>query len=205
MHTKIKICGLTSVTDAQIINKELPDFTGIVMYFPKSKRNRTPEQAREILAALDPAVTAVAVVVSPDVSQVREIASLGFDVIQIHGALPDEVLESCELPVWKAFNLSDLPDYERYSRNPKITGCVFDAAEPGSGKTFDWNELQALPADGKLRLLAGGLTPDNVTAAICAIHPDVVDVSSAVEFTDGRPGKDPDKVKSFIGAVRRPL
>lgn len=78
---------------------------------------------------------------------------------------------------------------------------MFDAAEPGSGTTFDWNMLNTLPRDGKLCMLAGGLNSDNVAKAILAVSPDGVDISSGVEYTD-RPGKDPDKLHAFITAVR---
>lgn len=205
MAVKVKICGLTSTADVQIINKELPDYAGIVMFYPKSKRNRTKEQAQKLLSLLNPAVTAVAVLVSPTKAQIQEISDSGFGLLQIHGTLSDDVLAACSLPVWKAFNLSDLPDISRFGNCPRITGYVFDAAEPGSGRTFDWNQLKSLPQDGRLRILAGGLTPENVITARKAVSPDVVDVSSSVEFTDGRPGKDPEKVKKFIDNARHPL
>ena len=77
---------------------------------------------------------------------------------------------------------------------------MFDAQEPGSGKTFDWKLVTDIPRDEKLFLLAGGLHPDNVAEAIAAIHPDGVDVSSGVEFTD-KPGKDAKKIKQFVDNV----
>lgn len=201
-NVQIKICGLTSAADAETMNRFRPDYAGIVLFYPRSKRNRTPEQARQILAALHPSVRPVAVVVSPTEAELRQIGALGFFAVQIHGAAPDGLLERCPLPVWKAFQEAELTDFDRYRRNPKITGYVFDAAQPGSGRTFDWNRLQALPRDGKLRLLAGGLTPENAAAAIAAARPDGLDVSSGVEYADGRPGKDAARVEAFLRAAR---
>lgn len=202
MCMKVKICGLTSAADAETMNRLRPDYAGVVLFYPRSKRNRTPEQAREILAALHPSVRPVAVVVSPTEEQLREIAALGFFAVQIHGSVPDALLKRCPLPVWKAFQEAELPEFDRYRGIAKITGYVFDAAEPGSGKTFDWNRLKELPRDGKLWLLAGGLTPENVAAAIAAVKPDGVDVSSAVEYGDGREGKDAVKAERFLRAAK---
>lgn len=200
-NVQVKICGLTSAEDAETVNRFRPDYAGIVLFYPRSKRSQTPAQALRLLAALHPSVRPIAVVVSPTEAELEQIAALGFFAVQIHGAVSDELLERCPLPVWKAFQETELADFDRYRRNPKITGYVFDAAQPGSGKTFDWNRLEALPRDGKLRLLAGGLTPENVAAAIAAAKPDGVDVSSGVEYRDGRPGKDAARVEAFLRAA----
>ena len=199
---KIKICGLTSAAEAEYLNEHQVDFAGIVMFFPKSKRNTTPKQAAEILAALDPAIHPVAVVVSPSVSEIAEIEQLGFDYIQIHGNLPDDILSRIHLPVLKAFNVADLSQLESYRDHSQIAGFVFDAQEPGSGVTFDWSVIPQLPLNGKLLLLAGGLNAGNVEKAIATVKPDGVDVSSGVEYDD-RPGKDPRKIALFVNNVRK--
>lgn len=201
MSVQIKICGLVSPDDAALINQFQVDFAGIVLFYPKSKRSRTLQEAHVILQALRPDIKKVAVVVSPSVSQIDAIESLPFDFIQIHGELPDEVLRAAHLPILKAFNVNDLEQYSRFRGCDGIAGYVFDAAQPGSGKTFDLGILDRLPRDDKLFLLAGGLTPDNVSHAIVCVHPDGVDVSSAVEYT-GRIGKDPQKVADFVRAVQ---
>lgn len=201
MSAKIKICGLVSKDDAMLVNQFQVDFAGIILFYPKSKRNRTPQEARSILDALRPDIKKTAVVVSPSVSEIETIESLGFDLIQIHGDLSDEVLRAAKLPILKAFNVSDVDQYQRFFDCDNIAGYVFDAQEPGSGKPFDRSILQALPRNDKLLLLAGGLTPDNVAQAIRDIRPDGVDVSSAVEYT-GRVGKDPQKVADFVHAVK---
>ena len=120
-------------------------------------------------------------------------------MIQIHGQTSDELIESAHLPVWKAFNVKDMDMYPHYQGLSNVTGYVFDAGEPGSGKTFDWNSLTDIDRDGRLFVLAGGLTPDNVRRAIEQVHPDVVDVSSGIEYDAAcgvqKPGKDPEKMR----------
>lgn len=196
---KIKMCGITTPADVAAVNEVRPDYIGMVMYFPKSKRNVSVETARRLLEELRKDVKKVAVVVSPDAEQIAEIGELGFDVIQIHGQTSDELIESAHLPVWKAFNVKDMDMYPHYQSLSNVAGYVFDAGEPGSGKTFDWNRLTDIDRDGRLFVLAGGLTPDNVRRAIEQVHPDVVDVSSGIEYdvVGGvqKSGKDPEKMR----------
>ncbi|RKI42591.1 phosphoribosylanthranilate isomerase [bacterium D16-51] len=196
---KIKICGLTRVEEAAYLNQCQVDFAGFVLFYPKSKRNITMEQAEKIAQALDFAVKRVAVVVSPSLQQIRQIeaSAARFDYIQVHGALSGELLEQFRLPVLRAFNVTDMGNYPFYHASDKVAGYVFDAAEPGSGKTFDWSLVKQVPRDEKLFLLAGGLNPGNVREAAGVLCPDGVDVSSGVEYDD-KPGKDLEKVKSFV-------
>lgn len=203
-NTKIKICGLTSPAEARYLNENHVDFAGMVLFFPKSKRNISIEQAKDIMAALDASIKRVAVVVSPSIEQVRQIEAAGFDYIQIHGEIPETETEAeaaIAIPILKAFNVSDMDSYEKYHNDSRIAGYVFDAIEPGSGKTFDWKLVDNIPRDEKLLLLAGGLNPDNVRMAIEAVHPDGVDVSSGVE-NDDKAGKNPEKIHDFVAAVK---
>lgn len=199
-NTKVKICGLTSPAEARYLNENHVDFAGMVLFFPKSKRNISIEQAMEIMATLDASIKRVAVVVSPSIEQIRQIEAAGFDYIQIHGEIP-EAEAAIAIPILKAFNVSDMNSYEKYHNDSRIAGYVFDAIEPGSGKTFDWRLVDNIPRDEKLLLLAGGLNPDNVRMAIEAVHPDGVDVSSGVENDDGA-GKNPDKIHDFVAAIK---
>lgn len=203
-NTKIKICGLTSPAEARYLNENHVDFAGMVLFFPKSKRNISIEQAMEIMAALDASIKRVAVVVSPSIEQVRQIEAAGFDYVQIHGEIPETETEAeaaIAIPILKAFNVSDMDSYEKYHNDSRIAGYVFDAIEPGSGKAFDWKLVDNIPRDEKLLLLAGGLNPDNVRMAIEAVHPDGVDVSSGVE-NDDKAGKNPDKIHDFVAAIK---
>lgn len=211
---RIKICGLTDVREAEYLNRNHVDYAGFVLFYEKSKRNLTIEQAKPIMDALEPEIRKVAVTVQPTLDQVRRIKAAGFDYVQIHG-VPEES-EFGEIlalmPVLKAFNLTDLDRFAEYEKCDNIKGYVFDAAEPGSGKTFDWNLLKKLPRGEKLFLLAGGLCPENVAEAIRIVRPDGVDVSSGVEYpakkaeegvSAGR--KDPDRIDAFVRRVREIL
>lgn len=199
-NVKIKICGLVREEDVALVNRLCCDFAGFVLFYPKSKRNLNIDQARRLIHQLG-GVKAVAVVVSPSPEQIRTISEAGFDFVQIHGELSDESYDACSLPILRAFNVSNMSEYQNCMKLDKIAGYVFDASEPGSGKIFDWNSLSNLPDDGKLRILAGGLDPQNVRAAIVAVKPDAVDVSSGVELPQG--GKDPLLTEQFVTAVRK--
>lgn len=199
--TMIKVCGLTEVREAEYLNRLKIDFAGFVLFFSKSKRNISIEKAEEIMKHLDKNIKKTAVVVSPAKEQIIDICNSGFDYIQIHGKIEEEVLKMAQIPVLKAFNVDDMDEFKMYSSNEKIAGYVFDAAEPGSGKSFDWDILSQIERDGKLFVLAGGLNPDNVRKAVAAVNPDMVDVSSGVENDDGF-GKDILKIEKFVKQIR---
>ena len=199
--TMIKVCGLTEVREAEYLNRLKIDFAGFVLFFPKSKRNISIEKAEEIMKHLEKNIKKTAVVVSPAKEQIIDICNSGFDYIQIHGKIEEEVLKMAQIPVLKAFNVDDMDEFKMYSSNEKIAGYVFDAAEPGSGRSFDWDILSQIERDGKLFVLAGGLNPDNVRKAVAAVNPDMVDVSSGVENDDGF-GKDILKIEKFVKQIR---
>lgn len=199
---KIKVCGLTTKKEAEFLNENKVDLAGMVMFFPKSKRNITPNTAKEIISALNKSIKKVAVVVSPSYEEIKIIESLDFDYVQIHGELSEELESKINLPILKAFNIKDMDLYERYKVSKKVVGYVFDAQEPGSGKVFDWSLVKTLPKDDKILILAGGLNPENVAKAIEYIHPDGVDVSSGVENPNGI-GKSEEKIKMFVTNARK--
>lgn len=200
--TKIKICGLTKPFEAEYLIQNQVDYAGMVLFFEKSRRNITIAQAKEIMKRLGNRIGKVAVTVSPTLSQVQQIEKAGFDIIQIHGDVCTDIWEQTEIPIWKAFNVEDLSQFSAYQENPRVKGYVFDAARPGSGEIFDWKLLDKIPKDEKLHFLAGGLTPENVGAAIRYLSPDGVDVSSAVEY-ENRQEKDRQKIDAFVAEVRR--
>ena len=192
-----KICGITSETEVEYLNEAKPDLAGFVMFYPKSRRNVSVEHAVKVKALLDEGIKSVAVVVSPTVEQTEEIAKAGFDYIQIHGELSDEVLAACKTKIIKAFNVHDMSDFEKYKDSEKISGFVMDASEPGSGRTFDWDILKDLPRTDKFVILAGGLNPGNVDKAFFVQGIDGVDTSSGVENEDGT-GKSREKILEFV-------
>lgn len=199
--TKVKICGLKNPDDIKCVNTLSPDFAGFVMFFEKSHRNISVQTAQELLALLDKNIKSVAVTVSPTEEQLEQIYNLGFDYVQIHGNITDEVLKNSKTPIIRAINVSgtdSLTDLDNYKN---VKGILFDSAVPGSGQGFDWTLLKKLPKTDKMLFLAGGLTSDNVAAAICQVHPYAVDVSSGVELAD-KSGKNFELVRAFIENAR---
>lgn len=199
--TKVKICGLKNQTDIKCINTLSPDFAGFVMFFEKSHRNISVQTAQELLPLLDKNIKSVAVTVSPTEEQLEQIYNLGFDYVQIHGNITDEVLKNSKTPIIRAINVSgtdSLTDLDNYKN---VKGILFDSAVPGSGQGFDWTLLKKLPKTDKMLFLAGGLTADNVAKAVAQVRPFAVDVSSGVELSD-KSGKDFELVRTFIENAR---
>lgn len=210
---------MTCDADIEAVNTYLPDYIGFVLFFPKSKRNISIEQAKQLLEKVDEKIETVAVVVSPTTEQVKQIEEVGFNYIQIHGTVTDEVYEQCKLPILRAFNVSDLDKLEEYEAKDKIKGYVFDSKTPGSGKTFDWSLLDDIRRKQKtvasnndvsnkdtkkMIFLAGGIDKTNVKRAISEVAPDVIDLSSAVEKTSDAEtfhGKDSEKIRIIVTMV----
>ena len=209
MHTLIKICGLTEPAEAAIVNENDVDLAGNVLFFEKSRRNIDIRQARRIHAELKQEIKKVAVVVSPTIDHLLQIEEAGFDLVQIHGELPDweQLLERTRIQLLLAYNQLDVQLPDDALQMERIEGFLFDAACPGSGQVFDWNVLADLMQSGQIPgqkpvFLAGGLTPENVAGAMRIVGPAGVDVSSGVEYAD-RQGKDPAAIRRFAAAVRR--
>lgn len=221
---QIKICGLTSVREAAYLNRNQVDYAGMVLFFEKSRRCIGLEQAQRIMEALNPEIRRVAVVVSPDVKQAAQIEKAGFDCIQIHGTLWPAVSEALSIPVIRAVHMPEGPlsdtvmdDFETGLCSDNVSGILFDAGAPGSGRCFDWQRMryfkERTAQHRKKLFLAGGLTPENIQEAVVQVEPDVVDVSSGVEYigapeqeTQGilqRMGKDPARIAAFVRGARR--
>lgn len=200
--TKIKICGLKNPTDIEYINNLSPDFAGFVMFFEKSHRNISVQKAHELLALLDKRIKSVAVTVSPTKEQLEQIYNLGFDYIQIHGKINQNLLSESNIPIIRAINIKGIDSLAEIDNCQNVKGILFDSAIPGSGKSFDWSTLNKLPKTEKMLFLAGGLNAENVANAIEQVHPYAVDVSSGVELAD-KSGKDYELVKAFIENARK--
>lgn len=211
VRTQIKICGITSVEEAVYLNNAKVDYAGFV-FFEKSKRNVSMEQAQKIINALDPSMKTVAVTVEPDSKLVHAIEKAGFSILQVHGELKNEVIAQTNLPIWKSMNLTDLTSaWEQMNRlagiEDKIAGYLLDAPSYGSGQTFSWETFLKNPKSEELLaklkqktfVLAGGLHAENVCKGIEIFAPDIVDVSSGVE---GETGKEQTKINEFVRKVR---
>lgn len=195
---RVKICGITNVEDALQACACGADALGLVFY-DKSPRCVTPETARVIIQALPPLVTPVGLFVNEQPQRIRQLAEYcGLDVIQLHG---DEGPQDCDfapLRSIKALRVRDaasLVGHEQFPTSALLLDAWVAGAYGGTGESFNW-ELAAGIARQRPVILAGGLTPDNVAAAVSAVRPYGVDVSSGVESVPGR--KDPAKVAAFI-------
>ena len=204
MRTRVKICGMTDQAEACAIAALGVDALGFI-FVKESPRYVEAERVREIVASLPPFVDLVGVFMNEELAVVNEIArSCGLTAIQLHGEEPPEYCRLMVRPVLKAFRVGGdiLPDFAGYRQ--VVKGVLLDTYRPdkagGTGETFDWGVVGRLALPAPL-ILAGGLTPDNVGAAIHQARPFAVDVNSGVETGPGR--KDLGKLRRLLAEVRQ--
>jgi len=209
-NIRVKICGLSTQEGLQAVADTGAAYVGFV-FFPKSPRNVSIEQARELALATPVGLAKVALVVDADNAFLDAITdAVPLDMLQLHGhESPERVLEikaRYGLPVMKAVGIadaSDVPNIDLY--NAVADQILIDAKPPksatlpgGNGLSFDWT-LIAKRRWPKPWMLAGGLTPDNVAEAIALTGATQVDVSSGVEAGVGI--KDNAKIAAFVAAA----
>ncbi|OYU39619.1 MAG: phosphoribosylanthranilate isomerase [Pseudorhodobacter sp. PARRP1] len=207
---RVKICGLRTLADVAAVAATKAAYAGFV-FFPKSPRHLTIDQARELTLAAPLGLAKVALVVDADDTLLDAITeAMPLDMLQLHGhETPERVAEiraRYGLPVMKAIGVADegdLADLLEYSL--AADQILVDAKPPknatlpgGNGLTFDWR-LVAQRRWLKPWMLAGGLTPQNVAEAIRLTNARQVDVSSGVESAPG--AKDPMKIRMFVEAA----
>lgn len=202
MRTRIKICGITRPGDARAAAEAGADAIGLVFY-PPSPRFLSVERAVEIRDALPPFVQTVALFVNADAAQVSQVLGrVKPAMLQFHG---DETPEFCAqfgVPFAKACRIRPGADPLAYlQRYPRAAAWLVDSFVPeygGVGEAFDWS---LVPRErSRPLILSGGLHAGNVAAAIRAVHPWGVDVSTGVESAKGL--KDPAKMTAFVAEVR---
>ena len=217
MHrTRVKICGIGHVEDALAAARAGADAIGLVFH-PPAARNVTPQRAAEILAALPPFVTPVALFVDLPPARVIDAArSLNIRHIQLNGSeTPDDVASLREYAVIKAVRVDpatfghELETWRNAIPRLRLTnlqGLVLESAGTtgGSGKANNWDLIAHHRQRGDFiglppLIAAGGLTPDNVSEVIRTLRPWAVDVSSGVEISKGK--KCPEKIEGFVRAV----
>jgi len=202
MRTRVKICGITRVEDAQAAVAAGADAIGLV-FVEASPRYVSAARAHTIAAALPPFVTVVGLFVDAPAARVREVlGQVPLDLLQFHGSETPEDCQQFGRPYIRAVRMAPGVDLASESRRyTQAAGLLLDAYDPqvagGTGATFDWTRV---PRDlNKPVILAGGLTPENVARAIQAVRPYAVDVSSGVEQSKGI--KDAAKIAAFIRNV----
>lgn len=201
-RTRVKICGITRIDDARVAARLGADAVGVV--FAPSPRRVEPADAVEIYAALGPLVNRVGVFVDQPIEFVRAaVRRCGLHVVQMSGREPAEYAAQVGAVVIKAVHVVGPEDVARYASYP-ADAFLLDAPPDqgrmgGTGRRFTWNDAGELPWVRTRVIVAGGLTPENVGAAIEWFRPMAVDVSSGVEASPGI--KDPEKIQSFVEAV----
>ena len=215
MRTRVKICGITRIEDGIAAAHAGADAIGVVLW-RGTPRYVDVDRAAEIVRALPPFVKVVGLFVDPTPDEVTEaIARIPLDLLQFHGSEPANFCRGFDRPYLKAIAVKAGVDLLEYAAQYNdAAGLLFDAFSEGelpggTGITFDWMRLSE---DVRARLvrpivLSGGLDASNVEAAIRAVKPWGVDVSSGVEArdADGRPRrgiKDAARIAAFVQGVR---
>lgn len=199
-----KICGITRIEDALVAAEAGADAIGLVFY-AKSPRAVSIQQARDIVAALPAFVTTVGLFVNASREELNDVLEgVALDLLQFHG---DEAPAECERyqrPYIKALRVKPGDDIAQLAAPyAKARGILLDTYVPGvpggTGAAFDWS---LVPRDlPQPVILAGGLSAANVQAAIEQVRPYAVDVSGGVEASKGI--KDAAKIRAFMRAVGR--
>ena len=196
---KIKICGLTRPEDIVCVNQLQPDYIGFV-FWPRSRRYVTREQATQLKALLSPAIQAVGVFVDAPWEEVAGLLADGvIDIAQLHGEESEEDIRYLRAatgrPVIKAVKVHSRRDVEAWSGS-EADYLLFDSGM-GSGQTFDWSLLEGVKGP---YFLAGGLGEDNLEQVLAHGGPYGIDLSSSVE-TDGH--KDSEKMQRVMELMQR--
>jgi len=197
---KVKICGITSLSDALFCETAGADALGFIFY-KKSKRFIKPSAADKIIRQLSPFTIKVGVFVNEDPGRVNETADkLRLNCIQLHGDEDQEYINKISIPVIKSFRISSGYDFFNMRKFKNITPLLDTYVEGvfgGTGSTFDWCRI---PDDLKENvILAGGVSADNIQVIMNEIKPYAVDLSSSVESEPGI--KDIAKVKIFFNKL----
>ena len=206
---RLKVCGLTSLVDAELADRCGADYLGFVLY-ARSPRHVTLQQYRAMAGRL-PDRKKVAVTVEPTAAELREIVAAGFDFVQVHfeaGVFPAEAAawaaEAGSGRLWLAPRLppeSEIPPAVRSLADTFLFDAFVADKFGGSGRTADWAKFrrhrEAQPE--KTWILAGGLTPKNIRAALTATGARFVDVNSGVEASAGV--KDQAKLAAFVAQL----
>lgn len=208
---KIKICGLTRPEDITYVNEALPDYAGFVIGVPDSRRNTTPDQVRELRRLLDPSIGVIGVFCNAPPELVIQLAADGtVDAVQLHGQEDESYIRflreraaqenmqhrfgkgGAGIFIIRAFQEKTIA----LANESSADLILLDHGSGGTGRTFDWK------LTGQIHrpfFLAGGIGPENITAALSQVKPWGIDMSSAVE-TGGR--KDRNKILEAVRLCR---
>jgi len=197
----VKICGVTSPGDAEMVALAGASAIGL-NFVPTSPRLVSAVTAKAIARVVQGRVELVGVFANAPVAEMVNLqAELELDWIQLHGDETPETLQQCGPRAFKALRVGDATDVEaalRYGERILVDAKVLGALG-GTGHAFDWSLVEGLSGQRDL-VLAGGLAPGNVGAAIRQVRPFGVDTASGVEDAPGL--KSPDKTRAFVREAR---
>jgi phosphoribosylanthranilate isomerase len=203
MKTQVKICGVTNVADGLVAAEAGADLIGL-MFYEQSPRHVTLARAAEISRALPRFLIRVGVFVNPSPDLVvQAISECQLTMLQFHGDEPSDFCTHFGLMSVKAIRVRDessLQLLENYRTDAFLLDAHSQKGLGGTGEQFNWDLAVKAQAFGRPIFIAGGLTPENVAAAVQTVYPFGVDVSSGVESAPGI--KDPAKVRAFIAAAK---
>lgn len=199
----VKVCGMTDPEDARLAAQLGASAVGMV-FWPGSPRSVDVERARKIVAALPPFVTSVGVFVDQSPTEVEAIVDrVGLDAIQLHGHETTDDYTRIGRRLIKAVAVREDSTGSEADEVPPHAAVLLDAHDPvkrgGTGRAIDWRIAAAI-AKRRPVILSGGLNAGNVVAAVRAVAPYAVDVSSGIESSPGR--KDSAKLHAFFDALR---
>jgi len=204
LRTRIKICGINHRDDALKAVACGADAIGII-FVEKSPRYTSLTEARFIGESLPPFVTLVGLFMNASAETIREaLKVVPLNLLQFHGEETPEFCDQFNMPYIKVLRMQDNVNVVAFAQEyPNAAGILLDTYHKGmgggTGQTFDWD---LIPDDVPLPvILAGGLNPENVAAAIEQVRPYAVDVSSGVESVPAK--KDHRKIEQFIKEVQR--
>lgn len=206
--TRIKICGLTNLSDALCAASLGVDALGFI--FAESPRRVSTKTANDIISHLPPFIATVGVFVDEDEGKVKEIASTcGLNTLQFHGSEFPSYCLKFEQNIIKAFRLRAsqieiAKEIEKLKAYRKVTkSLLLDISQETtqSCNKQDWQEIAFMTKSLGQIILAGGLKPENIALAIRKVKPYAVDISSGVEISPGV--KDHEKMKQLVEEVRK--
>jgi phosphoribosylanthranilate isomerase len=198
----VKVCGVRTAEVARAALDAGADWLGVVIE-PRSPRHANPEEIDAVTGAAHGRAEVIAVMVAPTQEQIAEVvARHGVDAVQLHGDVPLSIAEAAPVPVIRAVNPATAEEAFTVDWWPDCL-LLLDAPAGelpgGTGKPVDL-DVAAEIAIRRQILLAGGLGPETVAAAIAAVHPTGVDASSGLESAPGV--KDVARVVAYVRAAR---
>lgn len=199
--TKVKLCGLTRPCDIAWANEVKADYVGFV--FAGTKRRISDDKAQYLRRLLADSIPAVGVFVNDAADHAAALARQGvIQIIQLHGQEDDTYIEALRkaaaVPIIKAFSIKTAADAARADQS-SADYVLLDSGPGGTGRPFDWDLARMVR---KPYFLAGGLHAGNVAAAVAALHPYAVDVSSGIESGGV---KNENKIRQFMMQARQAL